>query len=42
MPDLGFRVRSEREYSVQKMSPNTLIAHCTQVRETAKLYDFIK
>jgi hypothetical protein len=42
MPDLGFRVSYEREYVVRKMSPNTLVAHCTQVRETAKLYDFIK
>lgn len=42
MPDLGSRVNYEREYVVPKMSPNTLVAHCTQVRETAKLYDFIK
>jgi hypothetical protein len=42
IPNLGWLVTSARDYTVNKMSPSTLVAHCTQVRETAKHYDFIK
>ena len=42
VPEIGSLVAFEQEYVVKKMSPSTLIAHCAQVRATAKLYEFIQ